>query len=232
MTNHLKHVAIIMDGNRRYARKNKLMPWLGHKKGLEVVEHAIECCFENSIPYLSLYTFSLENFNRSKQEVSYLFSLLVEGIKSYEERFIKNEIRIKFIGNRSLFPDSVIKSCREIEEKTQNFNKLQLQALFCYGSQQEIVDVTKKIATDVCAAKLKLEDVTPKTFSLYLWDYATPNPDLIIRTGGTQRLSNFMLYQAAYAELYFTPTLWPEMRKPDFDKAIAFFNESKRNFGS
>lgn len=227
----IKHLAIIMDGNRRWAKKNNLVSWLGHKRGVEAVKTSLEFCQKRGIENLSLYTFSIENFKRSQEEVSYLFQLLIDQSLESLELFKNNNIKVKFIGDRELFPAKVLIACQKLEKETED-NRFNLNILFCYGGQQEITSAVKTAIDLVSQKKLNIEDINEKSFCKLLWSGDIPAPELIIRTGGMNRLSNFLLYQAAYSELYFTDLLWPEIKDIDLEKALEFFENSKRNFGA
>lgn len=228
----IKHLAIIMDGNRRWAKKNSLMPWLGHKSGVETVKKTIGFCLKNKIEYLSLYTFSIENFKRSELEVSYLFNLLIDQALNSLEFLVENKIRVKFVGDRSLFPDSVIKSCEKIETETLSCSQLYLNILFCYSGQREIIDGVKSVIDLINKKNLDIKDLDEQSFGKILWAGDVPSPELVIRTGGMRRLSNFLLYHIAYSELYFLDKLWPEITDEDLVQALDFFENSKRNFGA
>ena len=217
----IQHLACIMDGNRRWAKKRGLMPWYGHKEGAEAVRLVIRFCMQQGISYLSLYTFSLENFNRSAQEKEYIFSFLVHESHKELPQFIENGIKITFIGDRSQFPASVVDTCHQIEDATAHGTRLTVMVLFCYGSRQEIVHASKKIAQEVASGSLSIDAITPQLISRYLWTGSIPDPDLVIRTGGLQRLSNFLLFQVAYSELFFL----------DLENALSYFAACKRNFG-
>ncbi len=227
----MQHLACIMDGNRRFAKRHGWKPWIGHKKGVDAVRMAIDFCVKKNIKFLSLYTFSIENFKRSEDEKNYLFSLLVEQAKKHINEFIQKGIQVRFVGNRSLFPQDVIKACQEVEEQTQQGVTLQVNFLFCYGGQQEIVHAAKKISQSVQKGELLTEDIDEKTITNALWLGDAPPPDLIFRTGGVNRLSNFLLFQSAYAEFYFSDNLWPEVTHNDLQIAFDRFNQCKRNFG-
>ncbi len=229
----MQHLAVVMDGNRRWAKKNKLSVLLGHGQGgVDAAKRTVEFCLKNSIPYLSLYTFSLENFKRSPEEQHYLFELLVAETAKQLDDFIAKGIRVRFVGDRSLFPARVIPACNELEEKTKNCSRLNLIILFCYGARQELYSAALSLAKKMEQGLLSATSVTQKDFEDCLWTRGLPNPDLIIRTGGARRLSNFLLYQGAYTELYFLDCLWPEVTQEDLKKAVDFFAETQRNFGS
>jgi undecaprenyl diphosphate synthase len=228
----IQHLAIVMDGNRRWAQKNKMNILLGHSKGgIDAVKRTVEFCLTRKISYLSLYTFSLENLKRTEQEKSYLFNLMVsEGDKSLQE-FVDKEIRIKFVGDRSLFPKAVLKTCKRLEEQTKNFSKLTINILFCYGARQEILYGIKSLYHKIKMGLISEEDISEKSLNDCLWTQGTPEPELVIRTGGRKRLSNFLLFQSAYSEFYFLDCLWPEVQEEDLQNALNSFTDVTRNFG-
>jgi len=221
-----------MDGNRRWAKKQGWLPWFGHKEGVEAAKRAVGFCIEQGIPHLSLYAFSTENFKRPEQEISYLFSIVFkEVIEALSPMCVKNEIRVRFVGDRSLFPATLKPQIEAMEEQTKNYARLTLNVLFCYGAQQEMVSGVKKIIEQVKSGALNADDISEATITQNLWTNGTPPPDMILRTGGVRRLSNFLLYQAAYSEFYFLDCMWPEIRKEDFMGAMKYFEECQRNFG-
>lgn len=227
----MQHLAIIPDGNRRWAAQNKLESVLGHRKGMETVKSAIQVCIKNSIKYLSFYTFSLENFNRSDREKRYLFNLLADGFSQELPDLIANGIRVRFIGERSLFPDSIKKVIDEVEQKTAHLSVLNLNLLFCYGGKAEILAAVKSIAQKVKDGLMDAKDISDDVIHNELWTAGIPNPDLIIRTGGAVRLSNFLLYQSAYSEYSFLHCYWPEVTEEILAGCINTFNQTQRNFG-
>lgn len=222
-----------MDGNRRWAQKQGRVPWLGHQEGINAAHRVINFCLEKKIPYLSLYTFSLENFRRPVQELAFLFDVLSkkEGAKIIDV-CVNNEIRLVFIGDRSQFPASLLPIIEEAEKRTQSFTRLRLNILFCYGGRQEIVSGIKKIIHHLKMGRINEEAISDELFEQYLWTSGIPEPDLIIRPGGVKRLSNFLIYQAAYSELYFLDCLWPEITKEHLEQALTFFYTTQRNFGT
>ncbi len=228
----IKHLACIMDGNRRWAKKQGRVPWYGHQEGVQAVKKVIEFCLQKKISYLSLYTFSIENFQRSHTEKKYLFRLLVQEAKKGINDFLKSDIRIKFIGDRSLFPKDVLPTCIEVEDATKQCATLQVNFLFCYGSQQEIVGGIKQIAHKIKSGVLSVDQIDQQALKNHLWTAGIPEPELIIRTGGVRRLSNFLLFQAAYTEFYFLDCLWPEITNNHLEDAVSTFSECKRNFGT
>ncbi len=228
----IKHLAVVMDGNRRWARKNKMEALFGHSKGgVAAAKKTIEFCLENGIKYLSLYTFSLENFKRSDLEKKFLFDLLMEVCTTDVDQLIHQGIRVRFIGDWSLFPQDVAISCKRLEQQTESGARLNLNILFCYGARQEIIAAVKTLFDQVQLGKIDKKELTLKNFEDCLWTAHVPEPELIIRTGGGQRLSNFLLYQAAYSEFCFLDCLWPEITKDHLVKALNDFNQTQRNFG-
>ncbi len=227
----IKHLACIMDGNRRWAKKKGWQIFKGHREGVETVKRTAEFCLKKGIPVLSLYTFSLENFSRPEQERSYLFNLIIDQAASGFDELIKKGVRVRFIGDRTKFPHRVALACDELEKRTKNENKLLLNVLFCYGGQQEIVAAVQKIARTVKAGGITEKEITPEFIKACLWLGDVPDPDLIIRTGGVQRLSNFLTFQSAYSEMYFLDCLWPELTEKDLERSVEFFENTKRNFG-
>lgn len=227
----MQHLACIMDGNRRYALKHGWKPWIGHQKGVDAVRVALDFCLQYKIPYLSLYAFSIENFKRSQEEKLFLFDLIPTMAKQHLDELIEKGIRVKFVGDRSLFPENVAPELDKIEQKTHQGKNLQVNFLFCYGGQQEIVYAVKEIVRKVKAGQLEEQEIDEKLVAQHLWTNGTPEPDLIFRTGGQQRLSNYLLFQAAYSEYYFTDRLWPALTTQDLEQACSSFNIRKRNFG-
>ncbi|MGZ6251137.1 MAG: polyprenyl diphosphate synthase [Candidatus Chromulinivorax sp.] len=223
----LTHLACVMDGNRRWAKRKSMLPWLGHKAGIKTVEIAINFCLKHKIKYLSLYTFSLENFARPEQEQSYLFNLVLEQAITYIPEFIKHGVRVRFIGDMSKFSEQIQRFCSDVQEQTSQADILQVNFLFGYGARQEIY-----AAAEQFAQKIK-EDlpVTQQLFESCLWTAGIPDPDLIIRTGGVQRLSNFLLYQSAYAEIRFLDTLWPDLTETEIFDAVISAVQAQKNVG-
>lgn len=217
------HLALIMDGNRRWAQKRLLFPWLGHKEGVKTAQMAIEYCLQRKIRYLSLYAFSLENFKRNEQEISYLFSL-IEQAQSRINEFIDKKVQIRFIGDRQKIPSKTLAICEQIEEATQQGDALQCNVLLCYGAQQEIVHAAQALMS---LGQL----VTEQLFKDQLWLGDIPSPDLIIRTGGVKRLSNFLLYQAAYAEIRFLDCLWPDLTEQLLHETVVDSMQVRKNLG-
>lgn len=220
----ISHLALIMDGNRRWAKQRSLMPWLGHRQGAKNVEMAVQYCLENNISNLSLYTFSLENFKRTPKEVSYLFSMIAELSKKVNE-FVKTGVQIRFVGDRSKIPSDTKKVCEEVEIATQSCDKLVCNFLFCYGGQQEIVAAAQKLV-DQNKQKITIEDFKQAT-----WLGDVPDPEIIIRTGGVKRLSNFLLFQGAYSEVRFLDCFWPDLTRDVLSQTVQDCLDAKKNVG-
>jgi len=223
----ITHLACVMDGNRRWATQQGHLAWFGHKAGIKTVEMTINFCLAHQIQYLSLYTFSLENFNRSAIEQSYLFDIIVTQAEKHLAVFIHNNVKIKFLGDISKFPENVIAMCLRIEEKTIHHSGLQVNFLFGYGARQEIFGAAEQLCNDAIAGKIITQDL----FESHLLTAAMPDPEVIVRTGGVQRLSNFLLYQSAYCEIRFLDTLWPDLTEQELLDAVTSAIQAKKNFG-
>lgn len=228
----ITHLACIMDGNRRWARAHNKMAWEGHKEGMKTAEAIIKFCKKKAIPHLSLYLFSLENFNRTQEEQHFLFyELFLKQAEQFMRECKKNNVAIRFVGDRSYFPERIETACSQLEQETSSCNGLFLNLLFCYGGQQEIVAATKIIAKKVIAGTLDMDAITIDEYKKALWSYPSPPPDLIIRTGGMQRLSNFLLFSAAYTELIFLPQMWPDVTEEIMEEVVEEFLKRERKFG-
>ena len=223
----LTHLACVMDGNRRWAKKQGMLPWFGHKAGIKSVEIAINFCLKHKIKYLSLYTFSLENFARPEQEQSFLFNLVLEQAITYIPEFIKHGVRVRFIGDMSKFSEQIQKVCFDVQEQTSQADILHLNFLFGYGARQEIYAAAEQFAQKIKEDK----PATQQLFESCLSTGKIPDPDLIIRTGGVQRLSNFLLYQSAYAEIRFLDTLWPDLTEVEIFDAVISAVQAQKNVG-
>ena len=219
-----KHVAFIMDGNRRWAKKKKLQIIDGHKKGSEVVKNIVKKSLELKIKYLTFFSFSTENWSRSKDEIINLQTLLSFYLESEEENFLKKRIKFLFIGDINKFDKKIKFKLKNLQSITSSFDKLIFTLALSYGSRNEIVEAIKKI-------KKKNNLIKEHDISNNLMTKEIPNPDLVIRTSGEMRLSNFLLWQVAYAELYFTKTLWPEFNSQRYLKALENYINRKRRFG-
>ncbi len=224
---NIDHIAFIMDGNRRWAKKRNLPTLYGHKKGGETLRKVIKWLGEIGIKHCTVYAFSTENWKRSKEEVDYMMQLLVDYIHSYLDELDKNGIKVVVSGRLSKFPEKVRKSIENVIQKTKNNKKGVLNVALSYGGRYEIIDAISKMAQSV---DLKTKKITEKMFEKYLYN-KMPDPDLIVRTGGQMRLSNFLLWQSAYSELYFTKILWPDFSKKHLMKILDNYKNRKRNFG-
>lgn len=226
-----KHVAIIMDGNGRWAKKKGMARVFGHKNGVKAVRETIEAAAEIDIKVLTLYAFSTENWNRPKKEVDTLMGLLVSSLKDELKTLLKNNIKLQCIGNIDNLPKKARKELLEVMEKTKENTKLTLILALNYGSREEIVNTIKKISKKVVNKELLIEEINEKIINNHLYTFTLPDVDFLIRTSGEKRISNFLLWQIAYAELYFTKTLWPDFRKEHFFEAILEYQHRERRFG-
>ncbi len=223
--NPLKHVAIIMDGNGRWGIKYKKSRNLGHRAGLNTVEKIIKVTIQHKIKYLSLFAFSTENWKRPKNEIKFLFNLLENFLNKKIAEFNKNNIKLKVLGNINVLEENLKKKLYKSEKITKKNGRLQVNLALNYGSKFELVDTIKTL-------NKKKKKITIKNIEKFLSTSKIPDPDILIRTGNTQRLSNFMLWQLAYAEIYFEKKLWPDFNEKDFIKIINKFKKTKRNFGN
>jgi len=224
-------VAIILDGNRRYAIKKGIKPWQGHHFGGEKVEKLLQWCQELGINELTLYSFSMDNFNRTGKEKKVLFSLFKKNIEKLknDERLEKYGIKVSFIGRLNMFPEDLQKDMREVMEKTRENNKFKLNFAMAYSSKAEITDAIKNIIKKIENKEIKIDDIDEKLVSENL--YLSSNPDILIRPGGEKRISDFLLWQIAYSELIFLDILWPEFTKDDLIWCIEEFKRRERRFG-
>ena len=225
------HVAIIMDGNGRWAKKKGLPKIAGHRAGVKSAEESIKSAKESGVKILTLYTFSTENWKRPKYEVNALFKLLENYIDKELESLNKNDIKLSVIGRIDRLPQIVREKLIKAIDRTKDNKSLILNIALNYGSRQEIVDAVKKIAKDHKAGLLELESIDENTFGNYLYTSGMPDPDLLIRTSGEMRVSNFLLWQISYAEIYVTEKLWPDFRKSDFKKAVQEYGMRERRYG-
>lgn len=226
-----RHVAIIMDGNGRWAKARMLRRIIGHRQGVETVRMIVEECSSIGIPYLTLFAFSAENWLRPKTEVQALMSLLKKYIELEIPRMMTNNIRFNVIGNRAHLPADINEAVDRAIAKTSGNSGMMLTLALSYGSRQEIVDAAIRIAADLVAGKVATGEVNDTLFSSYLLTAGMPDPDLLIRTSGEMRISNFLLWQMAYTELYFTDVNWPEFNAQELHRALADFQERERRFG-
>ena len=229
--NKLEHLAIIMDGNGRWAARRGLPRSMGHRKGAEVVKEITRAAGELGIKYLTLYAFSTENWNRSEDEVKTLMGLLRDYLQSDLKEVQENNVRIRFIGEREMLDADIVRKMAEIEADTLRNTGMTLCIALSYGSRQEIVNAVKKTAALVKEGDISLNDVDVKLFSDMLYTKDMPDPDLVIRTSGEQRISNYLLWQIAYAEFFFTDVLWPDFNKKLLVDIIKNFNMRERRYG-
>jgi tritrans,polycis-undecaprenyl-diphosphate synthase [geranylgeranyl-diphosphate specific] len=227
------HVAIIMDGNRRFAREFGLAPNEGHVKGKEKLEEVMEWCLDLGIKVLTVYAFSTENMLRQADEVKCLMDLFEENFLKLakDERIHKHHIRLTVIGQIDLLPENVQQAIRTALDATKDYDSYYYNIALAYGSRQEIVQAIRNIAEDVQQGKLTIDGIDEGTVSSYMYTAQFPDPDLVLRTSGEERVSNFLLWQLAYSELYFTDVYWPGFRKVDFLRAIRTYQQRKRRFG-
>ena len=226
-----KHVAIIMDGNGRWAKDKGMTRVFGHKNALTAVRQTLEAAGELKVRYITLYAFSTENWKRPKFEIDALMSLLISSLKKELPTFQENKIKVNVIGNIESLPKTAQKTLLDVIQKTKSNNEMTLTFALSYGSREEIVNAIKNISKKVVNKELDLEKIDENTINNHLYTFNLPNVDLMIRTSGEQRISNFLLWQMAYAELYFTDILWPDFRQEHFYDAIIDYQNRERRFG-
>lgn len=221
------HIGIIMDGNGRWAEKRNLPRIAGHKEGIEAVRRTVKAASKYKIKYLTLYSFSTENWRRPKDEVEFLFSLMEKNLRKEGENLNKNNVKVRFSGRRWELPENFCEIMDYVEKLTEKNTGLNLIFAINYGGRSEIIDSIKKIVEK----RHKIEEIDENLISKYLYLPDVPDPDLIIRTSGEKRISNFLLWQSAYSEFYFTPVLWPDFDENEFLKALYDYQRRKRKFG-
>tara|TARA_R110001592_G_scaffold54875_3_gene168162 strand:+ start:1829 stop:2572 length:744 start_codon:yes stop_codon:yes gene_type:complete len=226
-----KHVAIIMDGNGRWAKGKGMSRIFGHKHALTAVRESIETAAEIGVEAITLYAFSTENWSRPKMEVDALMKLLIQSLKKELPTFQKNEVKVNAIGDIESLPEKAQKTIEDVRELTKSNTRIILTLALSYGSREEIVKAIKNISKKVVNKELDLEKIDENTINNHLYTFNLPNVDLMIRTSGEQRISNFLLWQMAYAELYFTDILWPDFRQEHFYDAIIEYQNRERRFG-
>ena len=226
-----RHVAIIMDGNGRWAKNRGEQRIVGHMNGVKGVRQALTAASEIGVKYLTLYAFSTENWDRPKQEVSALMDLLVKTILKELDELHENEVRLEAIGDLNKLPEDARNALLEAVDKTSSNKRITLILALSYSSRWELTEAVRNISQQVNNGELSIGDITPDTISKQLSTISYPDPELLIRTSGEQRISNFLLWQIAYSELYFTPVLWPDFTKEDFFKAIIDYQNRERRFG-
>ncbi|GJH41238.1 isoprenyl transferase [Capnocytophaga sp. HP1101] len=231
ITNYPKHLAIIMDGNGRWAKKQGLLRAFGHEKGVQTVRQVVEYCVEHRIPYLTLFAFSTENWKRPALEVKALMELLVKFLKKEVDNLHENNVRLKTIGNLDRFPPKAREALLKAIDKLKNNTGLTLTLALNYGAREEILTAVKEIVAEVKKGTLIVDTITEATLQKHLYTYDLPDVDLLIRTSGEERISNFLLWQIAYAELYFAEVLWPDFTKQHLEEALLNYQNRERRFG-
>jgi len=230
--NSVRHLAIIMDGNGRWAEQRGMPRWKGHEMGVHAVRRVAEAACKREIPILTLFAFSSENWKRPAKEIRVLFSLLQRYLNTERENLLKNDIRLSAFGRRDRLPSPVCRTIDTTEEATQNCRRLHMRIALDYGARYEIAEAARRLALEAMNHELPSEQITEERLGKYLSSEDIPDPDLIIRTAGEQRLSNFLLWQAAYSEFYFCSKLWPDFDEPDLEEALADFHSRTRKFGA
>jgi undecaprenyl diphosphate synthase len=227
-----QHIAVIMDGNRRWAKKRLLPSKIGHREGSLRVIDLVKNCSDLGVKYVSVYAFSTENWKRDKKEVDYLMNLLVEFVNKELDYLNRENVKVKLMGNIEDLPEKTKQEVTRCVEATKNNSGLVLTIALSYGSRDEIISAVKKIYRDLENNKIKIDQIDEESFSDYLYTKDIPDPDLLIRTSGEERVSNFLLYQIAYTEFYFTEVMWPDFNKEELMKAIYNFQLRKRRYGN
>ena len=231
MDKKLRHIAIIMDGNGRWAQSRGLPRSVGHKKGAETLQQIVKAAADFGVEYMTVYAFSTENWKRDKEEVNYLMNLLRQYLATELQDIKKQGARIKVIGEREMLDKDIIAKIEHLEKETSQNQKFTFCIALSYGSRAEIVSAVKKTVNSVASGAIKAEDINEKTFSEALYTSDIPDPDLVIRTSGEQRISNYLLWQIAYSELFFTKTLWPDFTPEELKEIIEDFNLRERRYG-
>ncbi len=226
-----QHIAVVMDGNGRWAKKNGYLRAIGHKSGVKAVREVVQACDDLGVKYLTLYTFSTENWNRPKLEVNTLMELMVDSLTKELSGFMKNNVRILTIGDTDDLPNRCKKKFADAVSKTKTNTGLNLIFALSYSSRKEILTAVKSITKSVLNNEIKTEDINSELMDKHLYTAAIPDPDLLIRTSGEQRISNFLLWQLAYSELHFTSVLWPDFKKDDLFAAVIDYQQRERRFG-
>jgi len=225
------HIAIIMDGNGRWAKSKGLLRNIGHQNGAKTVKEVVETCAKINVKYLTLYAFSTENWNRPKLEVELLMKLLISSLKKEVKTLQKNNIKLSTIGNLNSLPTKVAKELKDVIEKTKDNNRLTLTLALSYGSREELIKTIKEISLKVKNNLISPENIDKSVINNHLYDHYLPDVDLLIRTSGEQRISNFLLWEIAYAELFFSDILWPDFNKENLFEAILNYQNRERRFG-
>jgi undecaprenyl diphosphate synthase len=226
-----RHIAIVMDGNGRWAKQRFMPSVAGHRAGVEAARQVVKNCAKRHIEVLSLFAFSSENWHRPAQEVSYLMELFLKGLEREVSMLHDNNIQLRFIGDRTRFSEKLVSKIKEVEQLTLHNTGMVLLIAADYGGQWDITQAVQKLTNEIKAGQLTSAEITPAKIAEHLSFADLPNPDLFIRTSGELRLSNFMLWQLAYTELYFTPTYWPDFNEQELDKALDHFSSRERRYG-
>jgi undecaprenyl diphosphate synthase len=226
-----EHIAIIMDGNGRWAKSHNKSRVFGHRQGVTSVRDIVECCGQIGVKNLTLYTFSTENWKRPKTEVSILMQLLIKALKDETDRLHENNVRLYAVGNLDSLPDKVLSELKDAMEKTKNNKLMTLTLAISYSGRWDILNAVKNISRDIKESKINIDRINEKLFSEYLTTSALPEPDLLIRTGGEFRISNFLLWELAYTEIYIDKIFWPEFRREHLYEAIREYQKRERRFG-
>lgn len=226
-----KHIGIIMDGNGRWAKERNLPRTMGHKAGVETIRKILKECNRLGVRYLTLYAFSTENWKRPKDEVSALMSLLVEYLKNELRELHENDVVVNYVGNISKLPEAAQKALNDAKDRTKNNSGVQMNLALNYGGREEIVHGIREIVEAAASGRIRVEDITEESFKDYLYTSGQPDPELIIRPSGELRLSNFLLYQGAYSELWFSSINWPDFNEEHLRSAIADYQKRDRRFG-
>ena len=226
-----KHVAVIMDGNGRWAKNQGKPRIIGHQKGVDALKDLLRCCKDWGVPALTAYAFSTENWGRPSTEVQFLMTLFERVLRRELEEMKEENVKIRFVGNLAGLPDSLRQEIDRSMEDTKNNLGIQFTVATNYGGRQEIIQACKAIAVKVEQGSIEPEQINEELFEQHLYTHGIPNPDLLIRTSGEMRISNFLLWQMAYSEIYVTPTLWPDFDRVEFHKALATYQQRDRRFG-
>ncbi len=227
----LRHIAVIMDGNGRWAKQKGKERVFGHRQGAESVKQIVKLCSQMGLEALSLFAFSTENWDRPADEVKALMNYFEDFLKKERKTIIERDIRFLITGQMYRLPEKVRKLSASLMEETSKNKGMVLNLAVSYGGRQDIIDAVKKIVQEAQDGKMTLDDIVPETFSRYLWTKDLPDPDLLIRTSGEMRISNFMIWQMAYTEIYVTETLWPDFDRSELEKALHSFSNRKRRYG-
>lgn len=225
------HVAVIMDGNGRWAKRQNLPRVEGHKQGVQAVRKIVELAAKKGVKFLTIYAFSTENWKRPEEEVRFIMNLLVSAIQQYVPELLENNVRLKYMGDFTNLSEEILAAIQDSEIKTRNCNSMQLNVALSYGSRQEITNAVRQIAQKVSLGQIKPEEINENIIQQHFYLPELPNPDLLIRTSGEYRLSNYLLFQIAYTEIFFTEKCWPEFDEEEFNNALAEYARRERRFG-